>query len=97
MNEPMMFRKKFSEVEALRWDGTNWGIVCEFLGVPHNGHGDEETMRQEPGRMPVIIHTLGGDMRAELGDWIVKDHTGQFSVGQSSWFDATYEPVNKGE
>lgn len=85
------FRKKPVEIDAVRWDGTNWGEVCDFLGVPENGHGDEETLRRDPSRMPVVIHTLEGDMRAELGDWIIKGVRGEFYPCKPDIFDATYE------
>lgn len=88
------YRKRPVVIDALRWDGTNWNEVCDFLGVPENGHGDQENLGG--GRMPVVIHTLEGDMRAEVGDWIVRGVKGEFYPCKPGIFDATYEPVGDG-
>src|SRR5437868_2249090 len=87
------YRKKPVRIDAIRWLGWNWSLVCVFLDVPANGVGDEETLKAEPERMPVIIHTLEGDMRAELGDWIVKGVKGEFYPVKPDIFEATYEAV----
>lgn len=88
------YRKKPVEIEAVRWTGENWGEVCLFLGVPDNGRGDEDALRQDPARMPVIIYTLEGDMRAELGDWIVRGVKGEYYPVKPDIFDLTYERVS---
>jgi hypothetical protein len=87
------YRKKPVVIEAIRWTGTNWDEVCEFLNVPQNGRGDVETLKHDPSRMPVIIHTLEGDMRAELGDYIIKGVKGEFYPCKPDIFEQTYEPV----
>jgi hypothetical protein len=91
--EPRSFTKRPVTVEAMQWTGTNWNEICDFLGVPENGHGDEETLRRDPSRMPVIIHTLEGDMRAELGDWIIRGVKGEHYPCKPDIFEATYEPA----
>ncbi len=90
------FRKKPIVIEAVRWDGTNWDEVVSFLGFPENGHGDTETMyhhSQDDQRMAIVIHTLEGDMSAELGDWIIKGVKGEFYPCKADIFELTYEPV----
>lgn len=87
------FRKKPVEVEAIKWDGTNWNEICNFIPVPHVAKGDEETLKREPSRMPILIETLEGTMRAELGDWIIKGIQGEFYPCKPDIFEQTYELV----
>lgn len=39
-----------------------------------------------------IIKTLEGDMRADLGDWIIKGVNGEIYPCKPDIFEATYEP-----
>jgi len=41
----------------------------------------------------IIIHTLEGDMTAELGDWIIKGVQGEFYPCKPDVFKMTYEKV----
>ena len=40
-----------------------------------------------------IIPTLEGNMRADLGDWIIKGVAGELYPCKPDIFDQTYEPV----
>jgi hypothetical protein len=91
MQAPATYRKRPVQVNAIRWTGDNWDAICAFLDVPDNGHGDEEALRADPDRMPVLIHTLEGDMRAELGDWIVEGVHGEFYPVKPEIFAETYD------
>ena len=42
-----------------------------------------------------VIHTLEGDMRADLGDWIIRGVQGEFYPCKPDIFEATYEPVDE--
>jgi hypothetical protein len=42
-----------------------------------------------------IIRTLEGDMRADLGDWIIKGIKGELYPCKPDIFTATYEPVEE--
>lgn len=39
----------------------------------------------------IVIKTLEGDMRAEVGDWIIKGVKGEFYPCKPDIFEATYE------
>jgi len=41
-----------------------------------------------------IIRTLEGDMRADLGDWIIKGVKGEVYPCKPDIFEATYEPAD---
>jgi hypothetical protein len=43
----------------------------------------------------LTIPTLEGDMRAVLGDWIIRGVQGEFYPCKPDIFDATYEPADE--
>ncbi len=42
----------------------------------------------------IDIQTLEGEMRADIGDWIIKGVKGEFYPIKNDVFEATYEPVD---
>ena len=44
-----------------------------------------------------IIETLEGDMRADIGDWIIKGVEGELYPCKNSIFKQTYEKVDSGD
>ena len=86
------YQKKPVVIQAIRWLGHNWNEVCDFIPVPEKAVGDE-TSCDPTGRMSVIIHTLEGDVRAEIGDWIIKGVKGEFYPCKDDIFRMTYEEV----
>lgn len=84
----MKYRKKPVVIDAVRWDGkpeTANGFVGEDFGESWR-YADEAS-----GAM--IIPTLEGDMRCEVGDWIIKGIKGEFYPCKPDIFEATYEPA----
>ena len=75
------YRKKPVIIEAVQWDGTNWIEICDFIDMPKNGYGDYRD---------VVICTLEGDMRASIGDYIIKGVNGEFYPCKPDIFDKTY-------
>lgn len=49
---------------------------------------------REPGGV-ILIETLEGTMRAQMGDWIIKGVKGEVYPCKPDIFEATYEPVNE--
>ena len=87
----MLFRKKPVEVEAMqlvkpfsrvrKWldqNGADYLAVMEANGVTLSD---------------IRIRTLEGDMKAEIGDWIIKGIAGEFYPCKPDIFVATYEPA----
>ncbi len=79
------FRKKPVVIEARRWTGDNFVELAEFITIPH---------KTFPSDGYVLIPTLEGQMRADLGDWIIKGVKGEFYPCKPDIFDATYEEVD---
>lgn len=98
------FRKKPVVIEAVQWTGDNWNEVHEFSSVfdPVGGvpaqyvSGDVENLNNGwEGRTPLLIETLEGTMRAEIGDWIIKGVNGEFYPCKPDIFGKTYEQVEE--
>lgn len=88
----MKFRKKPIEIEAILWDGsadTANSFIGEAFGVDWEYASQSESA--------IVIPTLEGRMRGELGDWIVKGIKGEFYPCKPDIFEATYEPVNEND
>lgn len=82
---PRQFRKKPVTITAIQFTGLNDNEVGGFVGEQGRDPADM--------RASWIIHTLEGDMRAEVGDWIIRGVQGEFYPCKPDIFEATYEPV----
>ncbi len=79
----MRFRKKPVEVDAIQWNGENRDEVHNFItGFSSNIGADG-----------ILIRTLEGDHRADIGDWVIKGVSGEFYPCKPDIFDLTYELV----
>lgn len=96
----MKYRKKQPTVpvaiNAIRYHPS---LTCEELyewaGIPY-------TIGEQPSPEPfkftngrIFINTASGTYRADIGDWIIRGHDGQFSSCQNDIFEATYELCEK--
>ena len=83
------YRKKPIAIEAVRFEKPYWKVTefCPTLTLLKGGNGRLVRF--------ATIPTLEGDMRAELGDWIIKGVQGEFYPCKPDIFEATYEKENK--
>ena len=80
----MRFRKKPVEVDAIQWNGENRDDAHNFItGFSSNIGADG-----------ILIGTLEGDHRADIGDWIIKGVAGEFYPCKPDIFDLTYDRVS---
>lgn len=86
---PQKFRKKPVVIEAMQWDGTNYGPVVEFLG-----DNDFLGASVGPGFDEIVLASLEGPMTASLGDWIIRGVKGEFYPCKPDIFEMTYEPAD---
>jgi len=84
----MKFRKKPIVIDAVQWLGPDdetdletWG---QFAGAAIDQVSDSVLM----------IETLEGRMKAEIGDWIIRGIKGEFYPCKPDIFEATYESVD---
>ena len=79
-----MYRKKPVVIEAIQWDGN-----LETLNVfPKE---DTEPVKLRDGDL--YIQTLEGEMKASIGDFIIKGVQGEYYPCKPDIFEKTYEEV----
>ena len=96
----MKYRKKPVEIDAFRYNANGgfaywpqWGKEA----LKHNVDG-LVVARDDPASRTIeafpdhlMIHTLEGEMRANNGDWIIKDVVGEIYPCKHDVFEQTYE------
>jgi hypothetical protein len=88
VNKLAKYRKKPVVIEAIQFRRDNAADIQEFtgfivsVGLDETGHVSE-----------MIIPTLEGDMRASIGDYIIKGVNGEFYPCKPDIFEKTYELV----
>lgn len=91
----MKFRKKPVTIEAIQFTGEdNLKEVLEFAEKSQS----ITIPSRKPGVAPTIfiaIPTLEGDMRASVGDWIIRGVQGEYYPCKPDIFEATYEEVSE--
>jgi len=80
------YRKKPVVVEAVQWTGARFYLIRRFCPTA-TGLKDSRKITE------ILIPTLEGTMRAEIGDWIIRGIKGEFYPCKPDIFEATYEPV----
>lgn len=86
MSEPVVkqgikYRNKQIVIEAIQWTGKNCAEVLLFAGFNKRNIGDVYE------NCPLIIHTIEGDMTANIGDYIIKGVNGDFYPYKSNIFE----------
>ncbi|GEM_PF-1935867 len=90
MSEPVVkngikYRNKQIFIEAIQWTGENCAEVLLFAGFNKRNIGEVYE------NCPLIIHTIEGDMTANIGDYIIKGVNGDFYPYKSNIFEKIYE------
>jgi len=83
------FRKRPILIEAVQW--TNNPAPSSLAEIHAMGCAP---LFAADGTAALIIKTLDGDMRAEVGDWIIRGVKGEFYPCKDDIFRATYEEVD---
>ena len=79
------FRKKPVEIEAMQLTKKQFSKVADWCkgGIIKDGRAYSM----------LIIKTLEGEMKAQIGDWVIKGVHGEFYPCKPDIFEATYEAV----
>tara|TARA_R110002020_G_scaffold130140_3_gene291238 strand:- start:1404 stop:1667 length:264 start_codon:yes stop_codon:yes gene_type:complete len=80
------FRKKPVVIEAVQY-GPHGAPTLELL--QHLAGGRDFTFGEDG----LTIHTLEGDMKADIGDWVIKGISGECYPCKPDIFEATYEAI----
>lgn len=70
-------------IEAAKYTG-NWGDMCEWIGKDAQYFHEQDRL---------VIHTLEGDMTANIGDYVIKGAQGEFYPIKPDIFEQSYEEV----
>lgn len=84
------FRKRPLVIEAVRWDGDSH-LANTFIG---ERYGVDWEYAASPSAA-ILIPTLEGPMRCEVGDWIIRGVKGEVYPCKPDIFDVTYEPAEE--
>lgn len=85
--EVASFRKKPVVIEAARLTRVNYASMKTWI----NDNGGSAFLGS--GDISIGIRTLEGEMRADVGDWIIKGIRGEFYPCKPDIFHDTYERV----
>ena len=78
-------------IEAIRWTGENYDTICQFTGMKL---GRTKITFSEGGTSDeLVIPTLEGELRANIGDFIIQGIKGEFYPCKPDIFEATYQPM----
>lgn len=85
------YRKKPIVIDAFQWNGDkSTQELFKFLGKTNGSvfapNNDEESL---------VIFTLEGDMKASIGDWVIRGIKGELYPCKNDIFIATYELVEE--
>jgi len=90
------YQKKPVVIEAIQWNGNN---IVETYNFLENKSVTLNSEVQVSGKNfyiklgSLIIKTLEGDMKAEVGDYIIRGVKGELYPCKPDIFDLTYEKV----
>ena len=82
----MRFKKKPVVIDAVQWTGNNF---TELMTL--DGFNFSTASRYDFDECMLYIHTLEGDMRADVGDYIIRGVQGEFYPCKPDIFRQTYE------
>lgn len=83
------YRKKPVVIEAIQWTNDGDGGSLDAI----HQMGCTNISFAADGTAALIIPTLEGDHKANVGDWIIKGVKGEFYPCKPDIFEATYEPA----
>jgi hypothetical protein len=89
----MKFRKKPVVIEARRFETNNEAGDKNMNELVIWMNQGEPKMRAWHNGTNVFVATLEGEMKADVGDWIICGVKGEFYPCKPDIFEATYEPV----
>lgn len=85
------YRKLPVTIEAVQFDGTNHDSIVDWI---FSFASVEGASGQEGSDPHLLIETLEGTMRANVGDWIIRGVQNEAYPCANAIFLATYEKVD---
>ena len=91
----MQFRKKPVVIEARKFETNNAADTANMDSLVAWMNAGSAARQAWHNATDIFIETLDGEMRAEVGDWIIQGVKGEFYPIKNDIFLETYEPVAK--
>lgn len=90
---PLRFRKKPIVIEAVKWSGeyTDWVKLVVGNGWMSSAMAAVQYGVDGKTGCKIFLDTLEGQMRVEVGDYIIRGVKGEFYPCKPDIFEATYE------
>ena len=89
--------KKSVEIEAIQWNGNNLEEIMKFLNseLSYGKNTDYVTQKFSYYKTTnnLYINTLEGNMKTNIGDYIIKGVKGEYYPCKPDIFELTYEKV----
>jgi hypothetical protein len=89
----MKFRKKPVVIDAVQWlnepDGDSLKLILAMA------HGEDRVLFAADGTADLLIPTLEGEMRAKVGDWIIRGVKNEIYPCKPDIFEALYDPAEE--
>jgi hypothetical protein len=86
------YKSKPTEVEAIRWYGSNTKQIRDFCGNTNYTMINTSPPWELPTRI-LTFHTFKSDIDVRVGDYIVKDTNGNIYPCSMEIFENTYEEI----
>lgn len=87
---PSKYVKKPVVIEAVVWNGNNREEIEEFIST-HEFFFERPEVYAEPQEWDLFIQTLEGNMKASIGDYIIKGLNGEFYPCKPDIFHKSYD------
>lgn len=84
------YTKRPIPIQAVQWDGTNTAELLKFSRDIRFVYHENDTNKVAT---QLYVHTLEGDLYAQLGDYIIKGIKGEVYPCAREIFEETYEEV----
>lgn len=88
-----MFTKKPVTIEARQFTNEDNQALLDWINGANHDREAYELGRGIDYENALIIPTLEGDHRADIGDWIIQGVKGEFYPCKPDIFEATYDAV----
>ncbi len=89
----MKFRKKPVVIEAMQFTTNNEAGSPAMDAIVNWANQGRDKPNAWHNGTNIFINTLEGEMRADVGDWIIRGVKGEFYPCKPDIFAATYEPA----
>jgi peptidase E len=89
VNKPKTYQSRSMKIQAMQWDGSDFGAkrIIDWVVAYHRSHEESaSSYYSERGPRALLIRTPKVTIQARSGDWIVLGHQGKFQTFKPDLF-----------